>query len=205
MTATGFSPLLITRLLTQPSAVFQELSQMRPNAAEVFFKLSIWLGVLPPLFAYFGARAFGWHLGAAEPLYLPNPVLVGISFAYFLTLLFGFVSTALVSQWMATTYGARLSLGIHMALITVVAAPLAVGSIMHLYPHVFLNVLVLVPTLIWSMYLLYRGLPVALRIDPQRGMLMASALIAYLLVAAVSLLGLTVMLWVHGVGPRVGF
>lgn len=205
MTTTGFSPLLILRLLAQPSAVFVELSSMRPNAAEVFFKLSIWLGVLPPLFAYIGASNFGWNLGAAEPLYLPGPALAGISFAYFLTLLLGFVSTALVSQWMASTYGARLSLGIHMALITVVAAPLAVGSIIHLYPHVFLNVLVLVPTLIWSMYLLYRGLPIALRIDPQRGMLMASALIAYLLVAAVSLLGLTAMLWVHGMGPRVGY
>jgi hypothetical protein len=55
------------------------------------------------------------------------------------------------------------------------------------------------------MYLLYRGLPIVLRIDPQRGMLMASALVAYLLVAAVSLLGLTVMLWIHGIGPRVGY
>lgn len=178
---------------------------MRPAAGEVFFKLSIWLGLLPPVFAYIGASNFGWRLGAAEPLYVPGSTLVGISFAYFLTLLFGFVTTALVSQWMATTYGARLSLGIHMALITVVAAPLTVGSIMHLYPHVFLNVVVLVPTLIWSMYLLYRGLPIVLRINPQRGMLMASALIAYLLVAAVSLLGLTAMLWVHGIGPRVGY
>jgi hypothetical protein len=69
---------------------------------------------------------------------------------------------------------------------------------------VFLNVVVLVPALIWSMFLLYRGLPIVLRINPQRGMLMASALIAYLLVAAVSLLGLTVMLWGLGIGPRVG-
>jgi hypothetical protein len=205
MTTTGFSPLMIVRLLTRPSAVFQELSQIRPAAGEVFFKLSIWLGLLPPIFAYVGARNFGWHLGAAEPLYVPDATLAGISFAYFLTLLLGFVSTALVSQWMATTYGARLSLGIHMALITVVAAPLTVGSIMHLYPHVFLNVVVLVPTLIWCMYLLYRGLPIVLRINPQRGMLMASALIGYLLVAAVSLLGLTAMLWIHGIGPRVGY
>jgi hypothetical protein len=35
-------------------------------------------------------------------------------------------------------------------------------------------------------------------------MLMASSLIGYLLVAAVSLLGLTAYLWVIGVGPRVG-
>jgi hypothetical protein len=35
-------------------------------------------------------------------------------------------------------------------------------------------------------------------------MLMSSALIAYLLVAAVSLLGLTVALWGRGLGPRIG-
>ncbi|HEX9877178.1 MAG TPA: Yip1 family protein [Gammaproteobacteria bacterium] len=204
MTTTGFSPLLIARLLTKPSAVFQQLADSRPPAAEVFFKLAIWLGLLPPVFAYLGASRFGWNLGAIEPLFLPSPVLAGISFAYFLTLLFGFVTTALVSQWMATTYGARHSLGIHFAMITVVGAPLAVGSVIHLYPHVFLNVVVLVPALIWSMFLLYRGLPIVLRINPQRGMLMASALIAYLLVAAVSLLGLTVMLWGLGIGPRVG-
>jgi len=205
MPTISFSPLLIVRLIAEPSAVFNALSEVRPSAAEVFFKLSLWLGLLPPIFAYFGANEFGWRLGAAEPLYVPGDTLVGISFAYFLTLLFGFVSTAIVSRWMAATYGARLSLGIHMALITVVAAPLAVGSVIHLYPHVFLNVIVLVPTLIWCMYLLYRGLPIVLRIDPRRGMLMASALIAYLLVAAVSLLGITVVLWLHGVGPRVGY
>ena len=74
----------------------------------------------------------------------------------------------------------------------------------HLYPNAFINVLVLVPTLIWSMYLLYRGLPVVLHTGPNRGMLMASALIAYLLVAAVSLLGVTVALWGSGLGPLIG-
>jgi hypothetical protein len=53
------------------------------------------------------------------------------------------------------------------------------------------------------MYLLYRGLPIVLKTDPARGMLMASSLIAYLLVAWVSLLGITVVLWSHGIGPRV--
>jgi hypothetical protein len=86
----------------------------------------------------------------------------------------------------------------------IVGAPLAVGSVVHLYPHVFFNVLVLVPVLIWCMYLLYRGLPVVLGTGPNRGMLMASALIAYLFVAFVSLLGITVALWGSGVGPQIG-
>jgi hypothetical protein len=54
------------------------------------------------------------------------------------------------------------------------------------------------------MYLLYSGLPVILKIDAERGMLMASALIAHLLVAAVILLGLTVGLWSRGIGPMIG-
>jgi hypothetical protein len=53
------------------------------------------------------------------------------------------------------------------------------------------------------MFLLYRGLPIVLKTDPSHGMLMASSLIAYLLVAWVSLLGITAVLWSHGIGPRI--
>lgn len=195
---------MLLRLLFQPAAVFEELSDTRPEPHRVFFRYVIWLAVAPPLFAFIGASNFGWRIGAAAPLYVPAESLVMISLAYFFALLFGFVSTALVAQWMATTYGARHSLGIHFALVTIIGAPLAVGSIIHLFPHVFINVLVLIPTLIWCMYLLFRGLPVVLKITPERGMLMASALIGYLLVALVSLLGLTVALWGRGIGPSLG-
>ena len=84
-------------------------------------------------------------------------------------------------------------------MMTVVGTPPAVASVIHLYPHVVINVLVLVPALLWSMYLLYRGLPVVLQTSPERGMLIASKLIGYFLVVAVSLLGLTIVLWGRGI------
>jgi len=195
---------LIIRLLLRPASVFEELSDTRPDPHAVFFRYLVWLAVIPPVFAYIGASIFGWRLGAEQPLYLDGGDLIVISIIYFFVLIFGFVSTAIVSQWMASTYGARYSLGIHFALVTIVAAPLAVGSVIHLFPHVFFNVIAFIPILMWSMYLLYRGLPVVLKISPERGMLMASALIGYLLVAAVSLLGLTVALWGSGIGPSIG-
>lgn len=200
----AFSPRLMLRLLFQPNNVFKELAELKPSSIAVFFKVALWFGVLPPLFAYIGASKFGWRLGTVEPLSLQKEILLSISVAYFIALLFGFISTAIVSRWMATTYGARKSLGIHFAMITVVGAPLAVGSIVHLYPDVFINVLVLIPALLWSMYLLYRGLPIVLHITPERGMLMSSSLIGYLLVAFVSLLGITVFLWINGIGPLMG-
>ncbi len=201
---TVISSWLLPRLLFTPTAVFEELSDTRPDPHVVFLKYVLWLAVIPPVFAYIGASNFGWRLGAAEPLFVPAGDLALISIGYFFALLFGFVSTAIVAQWMASTYGARHSLGIHFALVTIIAAPLVVGSVMHLFPHIFLNIVVLIPTLMWSMYLLYKGLPIVLKISPEQGMLMASALIGYLLVAAVSFLGIAEALWGRGIGPSLG-
>jgi hypothetical protein len=60
-----------------------------------------------------------------------------------------------------------------------------------------------VPVLNWTIYLLYQGLPTVLKTGPGRGMLMASALVGYLLVAWVSLIGITVVLWRLGFGPSI--
>lgn len=201
---TVISSWLVFRILLQPSAAFHELSDIRPDPYSVFFRYIVPLAAIPPVFAFIGASVFGWRLGAADPLYMDSGELLVISIAYFFALLFGLVSSAVIAQWMATTYDARHSLGIHFAIVTIIAAPLCVGSVIHLFPHVFVNIVVLIPALIWSMFLLYRGLPIVLRISPERGMLMASSLIGYLLVAAVSLLGLTVALWGRGIGPSIG-
>jgi hypothetical protein len=198
-----FSILQIGKILFSPSAVFRAVASESPSATRVFFRFALWVGLLPPLFAYVGTMQFGWRLGV-EPVFLPARTLLAICAAYFAMLLLGFVSSAVIARWMAATYDANQSLGRCFALITIVGAPLAVGSVVHLYPHAFFNVLVLVPVLIWCMFLLYRGLPVVLETGPNRGMLMASALIAYLMVALVSLLGITVALWGSGIGPLIG-
>jgi hypothetical protein len=189
-------------VLVAPNAAIANISEHPPSGAQVFFGVALWLGLLPPLFAAVGTTAFGWRLGV-EPLFLPTNTVFAISAAYFALLLFGFVSTAVVARWMADTYGAEPSWSRSFSLVTLVGAPLAIGSVVHLYPNAFINVLVLVPTLIWSMYLLYRGLPAVMKTDPGRGMLMASSLIAYLLVSWVTLLGITAVLWSRGIGPHV--
>jgi hypothetical protein len=198
-----FSISSLLTVLFHPKKVFEALAVAEPSASKVFFGFALWLGLLPPLFAYFGTMQFGWRLGV-EPVFLPRATVLAICTAYFVALLFGFLSGAVVARWMAVTYDASQSFGRCLALMAIVGAPLAVGSVVHLYPHAFFNVLVLVPVLIWCMYLLYRGLPVVLGTGPNRGMLMASALVAYLFVAFVSLLGITVALWGSGLGPLIG-
>lgn len=188
--------------LLHPHRAFTAIAADPPSGARVFFGSALWLALCPPVFAYIGTTLFGWRLGV-EPLVVEPATAFGISAAYFVSLLFGLLSAAFVAHWMAGTYGADTSFAHSLALMTLVAVPLAIGSIVHLYPNAFFNVMVLVPALIWSIYLLYSGLPLVLKTEPGRGMLMASALIAYLLVSWVTLLGITAVLWSFGVGPRV--
>jgi hypothetical protein len=196
------SILQLGAILFSPGRVFDRLADAQPDPTRVFFGLTLWLVLLPPVFTFIGTSSNGWLLGV-EALILPTEVIVAVSLGYFAMLVIGFFSTAVISSWMAKTYGAVASLGSSFALVSIVGAPLAIGSVVHLYPHAFINVLVLVPVLIWSLYLLYRGLPIVLKTGPERGMLMASALVAYLLVAWVSLIGITVVLWRLGLGPEV--
>lgn len=202
MSARRSSLLRFGAVLVAPDSAIANISADPPSGAGAFFGAALWFGLLPPVFAAIGTTVFGWRLGV-EPLLLPAGTIVAISLAYFVLLLFGFVSTAAVARWMARTYGADPSWSRSFSLVTLVGSPLAIGSVVHLYPNAFFNVLILVPTLIWSMYLLYRGLPAIMKTDPGRGMLMASSLIAYLLVSWVTLLGITAVLWSRGVGPHV--
>ena len=195
---------LLFRALYDPKQAFARLAAENPAPLRILFRYSLWLLPLPPLFSFIGASPFGWRLGAGAPIFMGLSTLVLISLAYLFALFFGLVTTALISRWMAGTYGADASLGRHMALITIVGEPLAVASVAHLSPDVFFNALVLIPTTIWSMYLLYKGIPLALGIPPERGMLMASSLVGWLLVAAVSLLGISMSLWTLGIGPLLG-
>ena len=195
---------LLFKALYEPKIAFAKLAEEDPAPLRILFRYSLWLLLLPPFFSFVGGSQFGWRLGAGDPLIMSVGTVALISVAYFGILFFGLVTTALISRWMAETYGANASFGRHVALITIVGEPLAVASIAHLSPDVFFNALVLIPTTIWAMYLLYTGIPLALSIPPERGMLMASSLVGWLLVAAVSLLGISMSLWTLGVGPLLG-
>jgi len=195
---------MFLKTLITPGRVFRDIADGNELVIHAVHRQTFLLVILPPIFAWVGATTFGWRLGAEDPLYFDNTARIIISFFYAMALGFGYITTVLLASWMAKTYGAKGDLEATGALITVIVAPLSIASIAHLYPQVFFNVLVMIPAVIWSMNLLYRGLPVVMQIPPERGMLMSSSLVGWLLVAFVSLLGISAGLWTYGIGPSVG-
>ncbi|MFZ2509150.1 MAG: hypothetical protein WAW79_11840, partial [Steroidobacteraceae bacterium] len=76
-----FSIASLATVLFRPKRVFEALAAADPSAPKVFFGFALWLGMLPPLFAYFGTMQFGWRLGV-EPVFLPRTTVLAICAAY---------------------------------------------------------------------------------------------------------------------------
>jgi hypothetical protein len=82
------------------------------------------------------------------------------------------------------------------------ATPLFLIGIMELYPILWLNMVLGLPALAYSIYLLYTGVPIMMGISEERGFLFSSAVLAFGLVAFVALLAVTAILWGMGLEPQ---
>ena len=102
---------------------------------------------------------------------------------------------------MGQTYGAKQTLPQCIALAAYTATPLFLAGLMLLYPLLWLNLLLGLPALAYTVYLLYTGVPVMMGISRERGFLFASAVLAVGLVMLVGVLAATVILWGAGIGP----
>ena len=180
------------------------VAESPPRPGEVMLKYALWIGLIPPVSAFFGATTFGWRLGAGEPVVFPAATAFAMCAAYYLALLAGFALAARVALWMRPNYAEEARDGQCWALVAVVGTPMALGGIFHLYPSAVLNIAVLTPAFLWSAFLLYTGLPVVLKNGPERGMLMASAILGFVLTALAAFMTLVMILWVHGFGPVLG-
>lgn len=190
--------------LVAPERAFAAVSASPPPLAHTLLHVA-WMGLIPPVCAFVGGTNFGWHLGVGAPVMVSSDILFVVSVLYYVLLLGGFVATAMLMRWMAPTYRARKDFTAHAALLAACGAPLMLGGFAHLYPQLGFNLILLAPAMIWSVSLLYYGLPPALQTDVDSGMLMATAMLGVFFVAANMLMILSVMLWTLGVGPDIGF
>lgn len=193
----------INAVIRRPSALLLLPEETRSFAA-ILKKEIWWFSLIPPIFLFVGTYFFGWRIGAAEPIRFELHILIAICAFYYVLLFGGLLILSLLSRWMAPTYSTTEDLGSHLTVIVTSAAPLFLGSVAHLFPHIIVNSLIFIPMLLWSLWVLYSTLPDLLETDPQRGMLHASSLVGIVMVAGVSLIGMSVVLWTVGIGPTIG-
>ena len=159
------------------------------------------LSAIPAISGYIGTTQVGWRIGVGEPVRITGDSAIAIAIIFYLAMIVGVFSIGWVIHLLGKAYELEKPLPLCLALAAYTATPLFLIGIMEVYPVLWLNMLLGLPALAYTVYLLYSGLPVMMEIPAERGFLYSSAVLAVGLIALVSLLGMTALLWGMGLQP----
>lgn len=160
------------------------------------------LAAIPAISGFIGTTQFGWQIGAGDPVKLTLESAGMIAIMYYFAMLVGVYAIGWMIHWMGKTYDADVPLAQCVVLAAYTATPLFLIGIMELYPVLWLNMVVGIVALAYTVFLLYTGVPIMMDISEDRGFLFSSAVLAVGLVAFVGLLAVTALLWGMGLEPQ---
>ena len=188
-------------LLTRPRAEWTAIHDRRYGVTRSLFAHTVIFELIPAVAGYYGTTRTGWQIGAGDVVRLTEASALRIAVLYYLAMVAATCKVAWMIHWMSRTYGASQPFGQCYALATYTATPLFLAGLMHLQPILWLNLLVGLPVLGYTVFIFYTGVPEMMEIPPERGFLFSSAVMAFGLVTLVALLAISVLLWSWGFGP----
>ncbi len=187
-------------LLTSPVKEWKVIKSRNQTISESLLPVVV-LAAIPPIAAYVGTTQFGWQVGQADPVKLTHESALVIAIMYYMAILAAIFSIGLMIQWMGQTYGANQNFARCLVLAVYIPTPLLLIGILQAYPVLWVNMIVSLPALAYTVLLLYTGIPVLMEIPEERGFLFSSAVLAFGLCGLVGILVVTVFLWGIGIQP----
>jgi hypothetical protein len=188
-------------LMTNPKDEWKSIKGERCTIGRCFCSHVLILAAIPAIAGYIGTTEVGWSFGAGEVHKLTADSALQIAILSYMVMLVAVFSLGKAIHWMGQTYGSKQTLPQSIALAAYTATPLWLIGFFFLYPVLWFNMLVGLPALAYTVYLLYSGVPVMMGVTKERGFLFASAVLAVGLVMLVAVLAATAILWGVGVGP----
>ena len=188
-------------LLSHPENEWKTIRKENCTIGRCYCSHVLLLAAIPPLAGYVGTTQVGWQVATREVHRLTPESARWIAVLSYITVLVAVFTIGKLIHWMGQTYGAKQTLPQCIALAAYTATPLFLSGIMLLYPVLWLNLLLGLPVLAYTVYLLYTGVPIIMGIPAERGFLFSTAVLAVGLVTLVAVLAATVILWDIGVGP----
>jgi len=188
-------------LFADPKREWQRIREERCSVGRCYTGHALLLAAIPVAAAFVGATYVGWEGPGGEVTRLTAESAVPMALLFYLAMLVGVFALGQMIHWMAGTYGGTSTPADGVVLATHAATPLFMVGALALYPLVWVQMLVGYAAVAYSIYLLYIGVSIAMRVPRERSLLFATAVVTVGLVFVVALLGATVILWDLGVGP----
>ena len=189
-------------LLVRPSAQWRTIAELPESSFRTLVLYPCIFAVLPAVAWYYGTSRVGWTVGDhGETIKLTVESARQISVLFYLAMLGAIAVIGYFVHWMSDTYGADSSLTKGIVIAGLTSTPLFIAGLVGVYPLLWIDLLIGVAALSWSVYLLYLGIPIIMGIPEERGFLFSSAVVGVAMVILICMMVGSVILWEYGAAP----
>lgn len=189
-------------LFSTPGLAWRVIKNTEISIAAFYLRILLPLAVIPPICAWYGVTRTGWQIGSSNLVKITETSATLICLIYFAAIIIGISVIAFMVIWMSETYGNRQRFITGLKFVTYTFSPLILIGVFQLYPTLWVNFIVGLPALGYSVFLLYSGVPIILGVPKEQGFMYSSAMLAVGLIALVTLLVVMVIIWSFGFEPQ---
>lgn len=182
-------------VLVHPKSEWREIRREHYSTLKCYGSHMVFLAAIPPLAAFIGTTQVGWSVTGSEMVTLTVASAFPIAIAFYFALLVGAGIMAKFIHWMEQTYGSESSFDDCMVLTTFTATPLFLSGLAALIPILWLDVLIGMAAVGYTIHLLYTGVPEMMEIPEDRAFFFSSSILTVGLVVLVGMLAVSVVLW----------
>lgn len=193
----------VVGLMINPEKEWQKIRANEVSIASVYFTFVIILGAIGPICGYYGTTQIGWSFGDGEPQMLTQSSALSISVLFYLAILISVFAMGLLVHWMGKSYGLERSLARCVQFAGMVVTPLFLLGFFFIFPTLWKIYLLGLPAIVYTVYLLYLGVPIMMDMSKEKAFLFSSAILAVGMVTLVGLLVTTAILWGLGLEPAI--
>ncbi len=190
-------------LLFKPGQQWKTISELPESSQNMLVLYPFIFAILPAIAWYWGTSQVGWTVGTYnEVIKLTEASALQVNILFYCVMVGAVATIGYFIHWMSSTYGAEhssLAKGIMIAGLT--ATPLFVAGLVGFYPVLWIDLLIGVVAVSWSVYLMYLGIPIVMNIPQERGFLFSSAILAISLVILVCIMVVSILAWDYGAAP----
>ncbi|MEH6581948.1 MAG: Yip1 family protein [Halioglobus sp.] len=189
-------------LLVKPSAQWRSIADLPEKSFNTLVLYPCIFAILPAIAWYYGTSQVGWTVGEhGDPIKLTVASARQISILFYFGMLGCIAAIGYFIHWMSATYGANSSFAKGIVIAGLTATPLFITGMVGFHPVLWVDLLIGVVAVSWSIYLLYLGIPIVMGIPEERGFLFSSAVLAIAMVMLICLMVASVLLWDMGAAP----
>ncbi|WP_415886768.1 Yip1 family protein [Neptuniibacter sp. QD37_6] len=182
-------------IMYHPKEEWGQIRKEHYSASHIYMQQISILAAIPAISMFIGTTQVGWSIAGSEYVKLDamSALPAAIAFYFAMWVGVGFITWAI--HWMEKNYGGNVSFDDCLSLATYTATPMFLAGLSALYPLLWFNVTVGLFAVCYTVYLLYIGVPVIMKIPEERAFLFSTSILTVGLCTLVGIIVASVILW----------